>query len=146
MKRLSPKWINRLIVGLLLLAPILFFAISVFATLAGNHGSFDLLTDGIWLIGDSNTSFLSVNWLTTLGNSIATDSANVFGFRPVAVFVQYIDDNLLHFATNNAYWGLFMYGYVYWCFHVILIDLACYAVLFVPRLIFRVLNKLEGDY
>ena len=146
MKRLSPKWINRLIVGVLLLGPLVFMAWSLFGALCGSHGSFDVSTDGAYLNGDGSTSWLATNWLTTLGLAVATDSSNMWGFQPLALFIEYIDDNMLHLATNNAYWGLMLYGYVYWCFHVILIDLASYAVLFVPRIIFRVLDKLEGDY
>ena len=146
MKRLSPKWINRLIVGLLLLGPLLVFVVGMFCALAGTHGSFDVLSDSSFYLGEGAGSWLASNWLTDLGYVIATDAEHAMGFQPVATFVEYIDGNMLHLATSNAYWGLFIYGYVYWCFHVILIDLAVYAIMFVPRLIFRVLSKLEGEY
>lgn len=86
--------------------------------------------------------FTKDNFVNKMGENALTDSP--WGFVPAAELIKYVDTNMLHFK-NNSNEGVFFYGYMYWAFHVILLDLGFYICTFVPRLFHKVVGKLEGD-
>lgn len=84
------------------------------------------------------------NWVTNMGRDVSAGSNPPYGFAPFGTLINYIDENMLHFHETDNSPGLFFYGYSYWCIHVIILDLAVYAIAFIPRIFFKVMNKLEG--
>lgn len=138
--RLNAKFINRLIVLMLLVAPIIYLFGVLIAGLAGAHGTLDL-TDLTGLFG----LFFPDNFLSALGTEIVTDTTNIFGFKPFADLIYYVDANMLHFARDASKMGLTLYGFFYWSAHVLLLDLVFFAATFIIRFFKRIINKLEGD-
>ena len=133
------KHCNRIIVFLLVLAPIAYMFGVLIATLCGAHGTFDLVNDGSYLFAHF---FETDNFVTAIGNNALSNSP--IGFVPFASMIQFVDTNMLHFSTGSVGVGVMAYGYIYWCAHVLLLDLVFYVSVFFIRIIKRVLNRLEG--
>lgn len=133
------KHCNRLIVLLLVLAPIVYLFGVLIAALCGSHGTYDLVNDGSYLF----THFFETdNFITSIGNNAL--SASPIGFTPFADLIQWLDTNMLHFSTGSVGVGVMAYGYFYWVAHVLLLDLVFYLSVFFIRVIKRVLDRLEG--
>lgn len=136
MKRLSPRYINRLIVGLLMFAPVVYLFGVVLAYLVGAHG----VADSTDLADLLSNMFGQSNWLSDMGHDCLDASTRV-GFAPFGQLFEYLDDNVLHMSNSNI--GCMAYGYMYWGAHVLMFDLVFYVLVFFIRLIKDVLDKLE---
>lgn len=133
MKRLSPKFINRVIVGLFLLIPLLVYVIGYLAYLVGAHGSADISTFGIY------DRYLQDSWCFSWGVDIL-DGISI-GFAPINSLLLYVFGDFLSLDSTPMY---FMVGYMWYAFHVLLFDLVFHISTFFIRLIKNILDKLEG--
>lgn len=127
---MRPQFINRVIVFMALIAPIVYMFGTWLAYLCGAHGAADI--DGAF-----NSMFPSGNFLETIGTDVL--GASPVGFVPFAEFIKYFDSNLLHFSSNQL--GLMAYGYFYYAAHVLLIDLAFFVCTFFVRFIKWIVNR-----
>lgn len=85
--------------------------------------------------------FAQDNWLAVSGREVL-EATPQYGFEPIGELVRYTDANMLHLA--NLSYGPLVIGYTYYCAHVIIVDLIFYIGSFIPRLIKKTINKLEG--
>lgn len=136
MKRLSPKFVNRLIVGLIMLIPVAVYVGGWIAYLAGAHGS---ATIG----GHAFDAFMADSWVYQWGYDVLNNVD--YGFTPINALFRYVDTNLLHFATQDQAPLYAIVGYCWYAFHVILFDLMFTISTFFVRLIKNILDKLEGS-
>lgn len=127
---LRPAFINRLIVLMVLIAPIVYFFGVYLAYLAGAHGSADI--DGAFA-----SMFPSGNFLEAIGTDVLSNSP--VGFVPFADLLKFFDTNLFHFSSNQL--GLMAYGYFYYAGHVLLIDLIFFACTFFIRFIKWIVDR-----
>lgn len=84
--------------------------------------------------------FAKDNFLEQIGKDVLSD--NPHGFVPFASFWKYLDENMLH--MGNMQLGLMGYGYVYYCCHVLLFDIAFILVTFFLDFIQKVNDKVVG--
>ena len=81
------------------------------------------------------------NFLAESGREVLNGTP-MYGFEPIGELVRYTDQNMLHLA--NLSYGPLVVGYTYYCAHVLIVDLIFYIGSFIPRLIKKCINKLEG--
>lgn len=85
--------------------------------------------------------FTQDNFLAESGREVLNGTP-LYGFEPIGELVRYTDENMLH--LGNLSYGPLVIGYTYYCAHVIIVDLIFYTGSFIPRLIKKTINKLEG--
>lgn len=106
-----------------------------------NSVSYDLPVYGV----PDNSQFLfnqffpKDNFIEQIGRNAL--SANPMGFAPFGHLLGFIDSNMLHIGGTPI--GLLGYGYLYWCAHVLILDLICYFMTFFIRLIKSIVDKWE---
>lgn len=84
--------------------------------------------------------FAKGNFLSKIGDNAISD--NPIGFSPFGYFFSYIDSNMLHLADSQI--GLMAYGYMYWCAHVLLFDVAFMLVTFFLSWMQHIGDKFTG--
>lgn len=136
--RLSPRWINRFIVLVLLLLPLVYLAVCSFSV---------LMNEGIVLNDYERKDFFYDifgidNFLTLIGINALSDSQ---GFSPWNEFLFWLDSNIFFFGPDYADWygGYFIYGYMSWVFYVLIADLAVYMSTFIVRIPFMITKWFE---
>lgn len=95
-------------------------------------------TDGVF-----GNFFPRGNFLEKWGNDAISD--NPVGFAPFGQLFRYLDDNMLHFGLNGNQAGLMAYGYMYWIGHVFIADLALCCLVFIPKLLRKIVDKVGGN-
>lgn len=132
--KLNDRNINRIVLLLLLVLPLVYLVGCSFAYLSA---------DNAISINDFNTSFIvdlfgGSNFITSLGISVINGSA--LGFPPFVTFFRFINDNLFGFTGGL---GAFLLGYCFYASHVVALDLVAYILLFIPRLIKKIVSLFE---
>lgn len=84
--------------------------------------------------------FAKDNFLVQWGKNAISESPN--GFAPFGAFWRYLDVNILHLSNDQM--GLMGYGYMYYCCHVLLFDIAFILVTFFLDFIQKVNDKVVG--
>lgn len=84
--------------------------------------------------------FAKDNFLVQWGENAISETP--FGFAPFGAFWRYLDTNVLH--LSNVQIGLMGYGYMYYCCHVLLFDIAFILVTFFLDFIQKVNDKVVG--
>lgn len=134
--RLSPRWVNRFIVLVLLLAPLVYLSLCAFAFLGSDIATnldFNLLTSVP--LGDDN-------FLYHFGLGVLLGD---YPFVPWSTFLYFLDENIFGFGPefNDIPFGITLYGYLSWCFYVLIADLAVYMSTFIVRIPFMITKWFE---
>lgn len=138
MVRLSRKFIKRAVIGLVLLAPIVYLFGTQLASLNGAHG-IDLIDSGS---ASSQTDFfVTGNVVEQWGQDVL--SASSHGFAPIAELFKYVDANLLHLGDLQV--GKMAYGYAYYSAHVLIFMLLYEIGTFFISWIRHIVNKFGGE-